>query len=236
MTRYVVRTLMGLEPQVVSELEEHGAVEVELGRRSAAFGATKATLYRYLQSTRFAVRVLRPVFEFKAKGPDALYEAALKLDWGLWVDPRRSMALDVTVNSDEFPHDQFAMFRLKDAMSDHFKSFGRAGAVHHLDINRTNPEQLIHLHIAGETGDHFIGPDWKGCLVQKGIPRSGRGAPLNEVLTAGYCFGWQAGDREKRWWTPCAVLEPLPLRLDCGLRVCPSTRAEGMDLVWNAQF
>ena len=66
-TRYVVRTLMGLEPQVVSELEEHGAVEVELGRRSASFGATKATLYGYLQSTRFAVRVLRPVFEFKAK-------------------------------------------------------------------------------------------------------------------------------------------------------------------------
>jgi len=27
-TRYVVRTLMGLEPQVVSELEEYGAVEV----------------------------------------------------------------------------------------------------------------------------------------------------------------------------------------------------------------
>ena len=141
-TRYVVRTLMGLEPQVVAELEEHGAVDVEPGRRSATFGATKAVLYRYLHCTRFAVRVLRPVFEFKAKGPDALYAAAVKLDWGLWVDPRRSMALDVTVNSDEFPHDQFAMFRLKDAMSDHFKSFGRGGAVHHLDINRMSPEQL----------------------------------------------------------------------------------------------
>lgn len=195
-TRYVVRTLMGLEPQVVSELEEHGAVEVELGRRSAAFGATKATLYRYLQSTRFAVRVLRPVFEFKAKGPDALYEAALKLDWGLWVDPRRSMALDVTVNSDEFPHDQFAMFRLKDAMSDHFKSFGRAGAVHHLDINRTNPEQLIHLHIAGEQVTISLDLIGKDALFKRGYRAPGARAPLNEVLTAGLLglAGWRPGE------------------------------------------
>jgi putative N6-adenine-specific DNA methylase len=195
-TRYVVRTLMGLEPQVVAELEEHGAVDVEPGRRSATFGATKAVLYRYLHCTRFAVRVLRPVFEFKAKGPDALYAAAVKLDWGLWVDPRRSMALDVTVNSDEFPHDQFAMFRLKDAMSDHFKSFGRGGAVHHLDINRMSPEQLIHLHIAGEQVTISLDLIGKEALFKRGYRAPRARAPLNEVLTAGLLglAGWRPGE------------------------------------------
>ncbi len=195
-TRYVVRTLMGLEPQVVSELEEYGAVEVELGRRSAAFGATKTVLYRYLQSTRFAVRVLRPIFEFKAKGPDALHATAVQLDWGRWVDPRRSMALDVTVNSEDFPHDQFAMFRLKDALSDHFKSFARGGSVSHLDINRTNPEQLIHLHIAGDQVTISLDLIGKEALFKRGYRAPRARAPLNEVLTAGLLglAGWRPGE------------------------------------------
>ena len=194
--QYVVRTLMGLEPQVAAELEEHGAVGIEVGRRSVIFHATKAVLYGYLQATRFAVRVLRPVFQFQADGPDAMHASAVQLDWGKWVDPRRSMALDVTVNSDHFPHDQFAMFRLKDALSDHFKSFGRGRAVHHLNINRTNPEQLIHLHIAGEQVTISLDLIGKDALFKRGYRAPRARAPLNEVLTAGLLglAGWRPGE------------------------------------------
>lgn len=194
--QYVVRTLMGLEPQVATELEEHGALGVEVGRRSVTFHATKAVLYGYLQATRFAVRVLRPVFRFEADGPDALHALAVKLDWGKWVDPRRSMALDVTANSDHFPHDQFAMFRLKDAMSDHFKSFARGRAVHHLNINRTAPEQLIHLHIAGEQVTISLDLIGKDALFKRGYRAPRARAPLNEVLTAGLLglAGWRPGE------------------------------------------
>jgi putative N6-adenine-specific DNA methylase len=195
MVEYVCRTLMGLEPLVAKEVEELGAQDVVPGRRSVTFAISEQGLYQFLQTSRFAVRVLRPVFRFTAKGPDDLYEKALKLDWGQWVDPRRSLALDVTANSEHFPHDQFAMFRMKDAMSDHYqgRSNGKGGV--HLDINRMNPEQLVHLHIAGEVVTISLDLVGKDALFKRGYRAPRARAPLNEVLTAGLLglAGWQPG-------------------------------------------
>ena len=94
---YVVRTLMGLEPLVASEAEACGAVDIQPGRRSVSFSIKEEGLYRFLQTTRFGVRVLRPVFRFQAKGPDDLHAKAVKLNWSQWVDVRKSMALDLSL-------------------------------------------------------------------------------------------------------------------------------------------
>lgn len=192
---YVCRTLMGLEPLVAAEVEALGATEVKTGRRSVTFHIGEAGLYTFLQGSRFAVRVLRPVFRFKSKGPDDLHAKAVKLNWSQWVDARRSMALDVTVHSEYFPHDQFAMFRLKDAMSDHFRDRMKGGGSDHLNINRTAPEQLIHLHIAGEDVTISLDLVGKDALFKRGYRAPRARAPLNEVLTAGLLAlaGWKPG-------------------------------------------
>jgi len=193
---------MGLEPLVAGELEALGATEIVPGRRSVTFHIGESGLYAFLQSSRFAVRVLRPVFRFKAKGPDDLHAKAVKLNWGQWVDDRRSMALDVTVNSEHFPHDQFAMFRLKDAMSDHFRDRMKGKGSGHLNINRTAPEQLIHLHIAGEDVTISLDLVGKDALFKRGYRAPRARAPLNEVLTAGLLAlaGWKPGQ---------ALLDPM---------------------------
>lgn len=193
---------MGLEPLVAGELESLGATEIVPGRRSVTFHIGESGLYAFLQSSRFAVRVLRPVFRFKAKGPDDLHAKAVKLNWGQWVDDRRSMALDVTVNSEHFPHDQFAMFRLKDAMSDHFRDRMKGKGSGHLNINRTAPEQLIHLHIAGEDVTISLDLVGKDALFKRGYRAPRARAPLNEVLTAGLLAlaGWKPGQ---------ALLDPM---------------------------
>ena len=192
---YVCRTLMGLEPLVAAEVEALGATEVKTGRRSVTFHIGEAGLYTFLQGSRFAVRVLRPVFRFKSKGPDDLHAKAVRLNWSQWVDARRSMALDVTVHSEYFPHDQFAMFRLKDAMSDHFRDRMKGGGSGHLNINRTAPEQLIHLHIAGEDVTISLDLVGKDALFKRGYRAPRARAPLNEVLTAGLLAlaGWKPG-------------------------------------------
>lgn len=192
--QYVARTLMSLEPLVAAEAEACGAMDVETGRRSVTFSLEDEGLYRFLQTTRFAVRVLRPVFRFKAKGPDDLHARAVKLNWSQWVDARRSLSLDVTVNSDHFPHDQFAMFRLKDAMSDHFRDRLRGSG--HLNINRTAPEQIVHLHIAGEDVTVSLDLVGKDALFKRGYRAPRARAPLNEVLTSGLLAlaGWKPGE------------------------------------------
>ena len=193
---YVVRTLMGLEPLVASEAEACGAVDIQPGRRSVSFSIEEEGLYRFLQTTRFGVRVLRPVFRLQAKGPDDLHAKAVKLNWSRWVDARKSMALDVTVHSDHFPHDQFAMFRMKDAMSDHFRDRMKGQGSGHLNINRTAPDQLIHLHIAGEEVTISLDLVGKDALFKRGYRAPRARAPLNEVLTAGLLAlaGWKPGE------------------------------------------
>lgn len=192
---YVVRTLMGLEPMVARELESVGASDIVPGRRSVAFVIGEEGLYRFLQSTRFSVRVLRPVFRFQAKGPDDLYAKALKLNWRKWVDVRKSLSLDVTVHSDHFPHGQFAMFRLKDALNDHFRERLEGGSGH-LNINRAAPQQLLHLHIAGEEVTVSLDLVGKEALFKRGYRAPRARAPLNEVLTAGLLAlaGWKPGE------------------------------------------
>ena len=193
---YVVRTLMGLEPLVAQELASLGASDIVPGRRSVTFAIGEEGLYRFLQSTRFSVRVLRPVFRFQAKGPDDLYAKALKLNWRKWLDIRKSLSLDVTVHSDHFPHDQFAMFRLKDALNDHFRERSEGGGSGHLNINRTAPQQLLHLHIAGEEVTLSLDLVGKEALFKRGYRAPRARAPLNEVLTAGLLAlaGWKPGE------------------------------------------
>ena len=64
---YVVRTLMGLGHSS-SEAEACGATMCT-GWRSVSLSIEEEGLYRFLQTTRFGVRVLRPVFRFKPRAP-----------------------------------------------------------------------------------------------------------------------------------------------------------------------
>ena len=65
--RYHAKTLQGLEYLVVEELLQHGATEIDKGRRGVNFTATAEALYRHCMHARFTLRVLRKLHEFKAK-------------------------------------------------------------------------------------------------------------------------------------------------------------------------
>ena len=69
-------------------------------------------------------------------------------------------------------------------MSDHFRDRMKGGGSGHLNINRTAPEQLIHLHIAGEDVTISLDLVGKDALFKRGYRAPRARAPLNEVLTA----------------------------------------------------
>jgi putative N6-adenine-specific DNA methylase len=189
---FLAKTQQGLEGFLAEELKALGAQNIVEGRRSVEFEGDQFTLYRVLLASRFALRILKPIFTFRAQGPDSLYKHAVRLNWGKHVNPHRSLVLHVTAYSDHFPHDRFAMYRLKDAMQDHFRDRGKG----HLDIDRDNPEQIVHLHISGE--DVTVSLDAAGTqpLFKRGYRPRGARAPLNEVLTAGLLAmaGWKPGE------------------------------------------
>ena len=187
---YFAKTFAGFEELLVPELEALGAQSIERERRGVRFGADMPTLFKVCMASRFALRVLRPVFEFDARTPDDLYEHALHWDWSSVMDKTNTFAIDFTVHSEVFTHSQFAMLRLKDAIVDHFRKDGGLRP----SINRERPDVRIHLHISAE---HVtVSLDAAGDpLSRRGYRPPGAIAPLNEVLAAGLLAkaGWKPG-------------------------------------------
>ncbi len=188
--QYFAKTLAGFEELLLPELQELGAQDVVSERRGVKFGADMATLFKVCMASRFALRVLRPVFEFDAQTTDELYEAALQWDWRSVMEKRNTFAIDFTVHSEVFTHSQFAMLRLKDAIVDHFREDGGIRP----SVNRDRPDVRIHLHISGQ---HVtVSLDAAGePLSRRGYRPQGAIAPLNEVLAAGLLAksGWKPG-------------------------------------------
>ncbi len=188
--RYHAKTLQGLEDLVAEELLQHGATEIEKGRRGVNFNATAEALYRHCMHARFTLRVLRKLHEFKAKTTDDLYRLSARFAWENVIKKDGTFAIDSTIFSDDFPHSQFATFRLKDAIADRFK--GKTGE--RPSVNKTNPDVRIHLHIS--RNDVTLSLDASGAPLSKRGYRSHKAiAPLNEVLAAGLLAlsGWRPG-------------------------------------------
>ena len=121
--RYHAKTLQGFEDLVAEELEKHGATEIDKGRRGVNFTATAEAMYRHCMHARFTLRVLRQLHQFKATTTDDLYRLSARFAWENVIKKDGSFAIDSTIFSNDFPHSQFATFRLKDAIVDRFKGF-----------------------------------------------------------------------------------------------------------------
>ena len=143
---YFAKTLAGMEYLLRAELIEQGAQDLVTVLRGVEFGADMATLIRICLTSRFSIRVLRPVLTFKAEDPDELHREAVRWDWGSVMDHRATFAIDATIHSEHFTHSQYATLRLKDAIADHFREI----TGNRPSVNRENPDVRIHLHISNE--------------------------------------------------------------------------------------
>ena len=72
-TRFIAKTLAGLESVLASELLELGATEIEILTRAVAFTGTKETVYKANYLCRTAIKILVPLAEFEATTNDELY-------------------------------------------------------------------------------------------------------------------------------------------------------------------
>lgn len=202
--RYVVKTLHGLEPILVDELQALGAEEVEEGCRVVSFLGDKRMMYRANFFLRTALRVLKPLYTFEATSADELYGQALSYDWNSVLKLSQRFAIDSVVNSEVFSHSRFAALRVKDAIVDQFRN--REGRRPFVDP--VNPQVRIHLHINGTTCTFLLDSSGES-LHMRGYRRAQDVAPLSEVLAAGMILktGWQG---------ECPLIDPM-----CGSGTIP---------------
>ena len=196
--KIIAKTFQGLEEVLAKELINLGANNVEIGRRMVAFTGDKEMLYKANFCTRTAVKVLKPIKEFKAKDADEVYEEAKKIDWEKYMDVKSTFLVDSVIFSENFRHSKFVAYRVKDAIADYWRE--KSGG-DRPNVVISNPDLRIHVHIAED--EVTIALDSSGeSLHQRGYKTATVQAPLNEVLAAGLIMltGW-AGE--------CDLIDPF---------------------------
>ena len=185
--KLIAKTFAGLEDLLAKELESLGAEQVEKGNRMVTFVGDKEMMYRANFCLRTAVKILRPIREFKANDADQVYEEVKKIEWSNYMDADQTFIVDAVVFSDEFRHSRFAAYRVKDAIADYFRE--KTGRRPNVGIS--NPDIRVNLHISEH--DVTISLDSSGeSLHHRGYRVGTVTAPLNEVLAAAIVMlsGW----------------------------------------------
>jgi putative N6-adenine-specific DNA methylase len=188
----IAKTFMGLEPVLAKELTQLGAKNVKVGRRMVSFTGDKEMMYKANFSLHTAIKILKPIATFKARGADDVYEEIKKIDWTKYLDTDRTFAVDAVVFSEEFRHSKFVSYKVKDAIVDQF----RENTGKRPNISVANPDIRLHIHVAD------VAPGKSECtlcldssgesLHRRGYRQESVEAPLNEVLAAGMILmtGW----------------------------------------------
>lgn len=184
----VAKTMMGLEEVLAEELTGLGADEIQIGNRMVSFRGDLALMYKANLHCRTALRILRTVYEFKARTTDDIYKKIKAMNWYEHMDENSTFAIDAVTFSELFTHSKFVAYRVKDAIVDYFMQ--KTGKRPSVDIKK--PDLLINIHIANDLCT--LSFDSSGdSLHKRGYRVAQTEAPLNEVLAAGMIMktGWK---------------------------------------------
>lgn len=193
----VAKTFAGLEDLLAQEVKEAGGYKIRPIKRGVKFEADEEVLYRCILSLRTVLRLLVPVFSFKAHTEKDLYFKVKKLPWEEFLELDQTFAIDCVANSKVFNHSKFVALRVKDAICDRFRANNDDKRP---DVNVRNPDVPINVHV--NNLDVTILLDVAGfSLHQRGYRTREHRAPLNEALAAGILMlsGW---DRQTDLYDP----------------------------------
>lgn len=183
----VAKTFFGFEEILAKELQQLGAQEVEIGTRMVSFKGDKGFMYKANLSLRSALKILKPIYHFRAFNDQSLYKGIQGVDWSKYLNANQTFVIDTTIHSDNFKHSQFVSQKAKDAIVDQFRDkFGQRPS-----IDKDFPDLRINIHI--DRDQCSVSLDTSGAsLHHRGYRTATNIAPINEVLAAGMLLlsGW----------------------------------------------
>ncbi len=176
----LAKTFQGLEQILADELTSLGATNVQLGKRAVSFEGDLKLMYKVNYLSRYAIRILIPIYTFKAKTTDAFYAGIQKIDWSKYIDVHQTLAIDSVVFSRIFTHSQYISLKTKDAIVDQFREkFGKRP-----DVKINQPDLHVNIYLLED--NVVVSLDSSGdTLNKRGYRLDALEAPINEVLAAG---------------------------------------------------
>jgi len=172
---------------LAEELAGLGIPGAREARGGARFEGTLEDGYRACLWSRVANRVLLPIAEFSAEGPEALYAGAVDVPWEEHLGLDRTFAVRFDGALAGVTHSQYGALRVKDAIADRFtRRLGRRP-----DVDPEQPDLLVHCYAL--RGSVALAIDLSGAsLHRRGYREQGAAAPLKENLAAAILLraGW----------------------------------------------
>ncbi|MGV6832348.1 MAG: THUMP domain-containing class I SAM-dependent RNA methyltransferase [bacterium] len=176
----VAKTLYGFEDILAKELIAMGAQQVTKGVRNVSFVGDKGFMYKANLGLRTAIKILKPIRNFRVVSEDDLYNKIKKIPWENYLKSDGSLAIDATVHSQLFSHSKYIALKSKDAIVDRFRE--NEGQRPNIDLKY--PDLRINVHVDRQRCT--ISLDSSGeSLHKRGYKLATNIAPINEVLAAG---------------------------------------------------
>src|SRR5690554_7223994 len=144
--KMVAKTFFGFEEILATELTKLGAQRVELGTRMVSFYGDKGFMYEANLSLRTALKILKPIKQFKVFNEKSLYQGIRSINWSEYLKTNQSFVIDTTVFSDHFNHSQFVALKSKVAIVDQFKEEFNDRP----NIDKDYPDLRINVHIQND--------------------------------------------------------------------------------------
>jgi putative N6-adenine-specific DNA methylase len=185
--KMIAKTFFGFEEILAKELQLLGAQDVEIGTRMVSFSGDKGFMYKANLALRTALKILKPIYYFRAKNEEALYKGISGINWAQYMSANHTFVIDSTVHSENFKHSQFVSQKCKDAIVDQFRN--KSGE--RPSVDKDFPDLRINVHI--DRDQISVALDTSGSsLHQRGYRTATNIAPINEVLAAGMLLlsGW----------------------------------------------
>lgn len=195
--KMVAKTFFGFEDILADELTKLGAQRVEKGTRMVSFYGDKGFMYKANLSLRTALKILKPIKQFKVYNDQSLYNGIQTIDWTQYLKLYQTFVVDATLFSEQFNHTQFVSLKCKDAIVDQFKEKFNDRP----NIDKDHPDLRINIHIQKDVCT--VSLDTSGAsLHHRGYRTATNIAPINEVLAAGILImsGWEG---------QCDFLDPM---------------------------
>src|SRR6056297_783396 len=181
------KTFQGLEDVLKKELIHLGASNISIGNRGVEFYGDKALMYKANFHLRTALKILKPIAEFKAQHEIELYDAVQSIPWDTIFDVHQTFAIDSVVYSQHFSHSKYVALKVKDAIVDQFREKYKKRPY----VETENPDVQINIHISDNICTLSLDSSGES-LHKRGYRIKATKAPLNEVLAAGMILlsGW----------------------------------------------
>jgi putative N6-adenine-specific DNA methylase len=190
MEKFFATCPRGLEPLLAEELRQFKAETIYAVGGGVGFGGDFLLCYRVNLESRIASRVLWQVTAGGYRSEDDIYQAAYALPWTDWLDPARTIRVDISATKSPLASLNFVTLKIKDAVCDKIRRLsGRRP-----DVDTRGPDIPIQGHLTDR--DFTLYLDTTGePLFKRGQRKATGEAPLRENLAAGILrlAGWIPG-------------------------------------------